>query len=65
MSRVRTVQTARQVGNVTVIKTATVGGMRQLRCPKCQGMATPTRSHTGQNIYRCMVCGAQFLSRKL
>lgn len=65
MARVRTVQRAREVGDVTVVKSSTVAGMRQLRCPKCQGMATPAKDHTGREVFACMACGTKFTSRRI
>lgn len=65
MSRVRTSQTAKQVGNVTVVKSSTVAGMRQMRCTKCGQMATPTRDSAGNPIYVCTACGQRFGVKKL
>lgn len=41
------------------------GGMRKIRCPKCQAsFAVPTRAANGKQVYRC-TCGAQFTSTPL
>ncbi len=63
--RVRTVQRARQVGDITVIKTASPGGMRKVRCPKCHGMAVPTKNARGQDILKCGQCGQEFSSLRM
>lgn len=63
--RIRTLQRARNIGSITVVKTSAVAGMRQLRCPKCQGMATPCRDHTGKEVHVCANCGTKFGSRPI
>lgn len=63
--RVRTIQRARQVGGVTVIKSATPGGMRKVRCPKCHGMAVPSKNAQGKDILKCGQCGCEFSSRPM
>lgn len=57
--RVRTSKT-KKVGDVTIVKTATVAGMRQMRCPKCHGMAGPAQDRSGKEIFVCGTCGARF-----
>jgi hypothetical protein len=49
--------------NTVVLKQAE-GGMRRLRCPKCQQLAVPATRNDGTQIYRC-ACGAEFSARAL
>ena len=51
--------------DVVVVKTSATHGMRQLRCPRCHGMAGPTRAADGRAIYRCSNCNAVFTSTKM
>lgn len=50
---------------VGVVKTSTVGGMRQWRCT-CGTYAVPSKSAGGKEILRCMnpACGREFTSKK-
>jgi uncharacterized C2H2 Zn-finger protein len=43
-----------------VVKNTTKHGMRQLRCPRCHGMAEPTRLPNGKEVTQCSSCGASF-----
>lgn len=63
--RIRTTQAAKQVGDVVVVKSASIGGMRQIRCVRCGQMAVPTRLPNGQMAYACTACGAKFSSRRM
>ena len=63
--RVRTIQRAKQVGNITVVKSASAGGMRKVRCPKCHGLAVPCKNAQGKDILKCGQCGQEFSSRKM
>jgi hypothetical protein len=38
------------------------GGQRKIRCPKCSGLATPSRSPGGKNVATCGSCQASFTS---
>lgn len=42
----------KSVGGVSVIKESAKGGMRKIRCPKSQQLATPTRRADGTVVYR-------------
>lgn len=50
---------------VNVVKTSAVGGMRQLRCPRCHGMAVPTKDVKGNAVMKCGQCGTTFSSRQI
>lgn len=49
-------------GGVTQIYAQEPGGMRKIRCPKCQNIAAPSTDMKGTPTVRCMSCGTQFQS---
>lgn len=56
---------AKQVApGVAVVKTSTLGGMRQIRCPHCHGMASPAQRPDGTPCYRCPA-GHEFISKMM
>lgn len=65
--RIRTVRRANPVAGTDkhIVKSSTVGGMRQVRCGSCHGIMVPGRHHNGQSILKCVVCGSQAVSRAL
>lgn len=65
--RIRTVRRAKDVpGTGTVIvKDATVGGMRQVRCNRCHGMMVPGTHHNGQAVLKCTGCGTMATTRPM
>jgi len=48
--------------NTVVLKEAD-GGMRRIRCPKCQSLAAPVTRPNGQKVLQCGGCGTQFTSQ--
>ncbi len=65
--RIRTVRKAVPIPgtNKQIVKTSTVGGMRQMRCGKCQGMMVPGKHHNGSDILKCTSCGTMAGSRPM
>ena len=65
--RIRTVRQAKAIQgtNAHVVKTSTVGGIRQMRCGSCHGMMTPGRHHNGQEVLKCIGCGRMATSRPM
>lgn len=41
------------------------GGMRRIRCPKCNQLAKPTRRPDGTEVLQCVGCGAAYKSLAL
>jgi hypothetical protein len=56
-------QVGRQVGNVLVLKESGEGGMRKLRCPMTQQVATPARRADGKKVYRTKN-GVEYTTRR-
>jgi hypothetical protein len=50
--------------NKVVILKQAEGGMRRLRCLKCQQLAVPVTKPNGKVVYRC-ACGAEYSARAL
>lgn len=50
---------------VVVLKKTGEGGMRKLRCPKCQGVAVERRQPDGRVVNTCGTCGTTFASQAL
>ena len=65
--RIRTVRRAKPIPGTEahIVKSSTVGGMRQVRCGSCHGMMVPGLHHTGSQILKCTSCGAQATSRPI
>ena len=65
--RLRTVRRAKPVPGTDahIVKSSTVGGMRQVRCGSCHGMMVPGRHHNGREILKCVNCGAMATSRPM
>jgi hypothetical protein len=49
----------------TIVKTSSVKGHRQMRCPNCHTMAGPTRDHTGKEVIMCGGCGRRFTTTRM
>lgn len=49
--------------NVVVLKQPE-GGMRRIRCVKCQQLAVPVTKPNGKIVYRC-ACGTEYTARAL
>lgn len=65
-SRTRAAVPAKQLKDGTVVlATSTVHGPTQMRCMNCHGMCAPSRSSSGQEIYRCTSCGRESKLRAL
>lgn len=60
--RVRTLRQARILGNSgkAIVKSSSIAGVRQIRCPRCQQMCGPQMRPDGKEVYRCMACSAEF-----
>ena len=57
----RTPKNVKQLRNGTVVlKSAAPGGMRKLRCPNCNGTATPAHNAQGKPVSRCGTCTREF-----
>lgn len=61
MKRIRTGVAA---GRNKVVLKQPEGGMRRLRCPKCQQLAAPAVRSNGAEVYRC-ACGVEYSVRVL
>ena len=48
-----------------VVKSTTKHGMRQIRCPRCQNLAGPTRLPNGKEVTQCTSCGMSFTMQKM
>ena len=59
----RTVQ--QHPDGTTILKTNSVAGMRQMRCPKCHNMAAPTTNTQGTAVYMCAKCHTQFKLQRM
>lgn len=57
----------RTLSNGTVVRYETEsGGMRKLRCNGCSsGIAIPTKTVQGKDVYKCTSCGAEFTSTRM
>lgn len=55
---------AKKVGDTTIVKSSSVHGPRQMRCPNCHGMAGPSQDPQGKEIFVCSQCGAKFAMKK-
>lgn len=53
----------KKVGDTTIVKSSSVHGPRQMRCPRCNGMAGPSQDPQGKEILVCSTCGARFSSK--
>jgi transcription elongation factor Elf1 len=50
----------KKIGDTTIVKSSSVKGPRQMRCPSCHGMAGPDKDPQGKEIYVCGTCGKRF-----
>lgn len=58
----RAITGTKMLNGTTVIKQAE-GGMKHIRCPKCQKIAIPSvDTRTGTPVLQCGGCGTQFTS---
>lgn len=65
--RIRTVRRAKAIKgtNAHIVKSSTVGGMRQVRCFSCHCMMVPGLHHDGQSVLKCTGCGVMATSRPM
>jgi DNA-directed RNA polymerase subunit RPC12/RpoP len=49
-------------GKATVVLKQAEGGMRRIRCPKCQMLAMPVTHANGTKVYKCGGCGTEYTS---
>jgi hypothetical protein len=52
MAKLSTKLSGRKVGDVVVLKEGAPGGMRKVRCPISQQLATPAVRADGTRVYR-------------
>jgi transcription elongation factor Elf1 len=50
----------KRIGDKTIVKSSAVHGPRQMRCPRCHGMAGPSQDPQGKEIFVCGTCGTRF-----
>lgn len=50
--------------NGTVLISGGEGGLRRMRCPKCQMLATET-TRDGQPVVKCPGCGTAYTSTRM
>lgn len=50
--------------NRTILKQPD-GGVGRIRCPRCQQLAIPEQSSTGEAQYKCLGCGSVLKSQRL
>lgn len=49
----------------TVLLKGVQGGVKRIRCPKCQMLAVPATKQDGASVLLCGGCGAEYRSRPL
>jgi uncharacterized C2H2 Zn-finger protein len=48
-----------------IIKSSTVHGTSQMRCPRCPGMCALIKDAAGKELLICSSCKAKFSARRL
>lgn len=49
----------------TILYEDAPGGMRKIRCPKCNQFATPAKQADAKNRFTCTGCGTSFSSMRM